>query len=777
MVPPFVYPLNCVVAEVEMRTSLRSSTWRRLFALTLGLMVLGSPGMSSRGGSPAAQTASPPSANPAPIAAASPAPAAPGGFDFAGKREEVFEAFYATGLDTSTAYTVSNLAIKKDSMTLLLKQGTVFLMKPIGGEVTGGAFIGDGEASMTPPNRTQRFMLNKYSGSEVLKEPFTEAVFRFGDGSDRLIRALSKSGPGDASASARATQIFGDRDGWLDGTRELHLEMQFLENRISGLKGQDFFVADFHTAKHDWLSYKYDPQDNPLMENLRALRFDLDNNADYEKRWYDDFRSIKVVAVTDASGQALPFTHKKDQLLVILNEPARAGTPLTLTVEGKAEVIYQLTAESFGLLPYAWYPQYGYINGRSPFHWIVQVPKPYLVTGSGKIVREFEAKDTGQNGIETGCDQPVHLPWVIFGRFQKATSSFTSEETKKTVPMTIHSFPTMTISITDPDTLEEFGLDQPVTFDLAAPVKKVEGMLEEGKQILKLFEKIYGPYPYDELHIAQMAPQLEFGQSPQGFVQLSGAAFLSQATTLSDFIHGFMSHEFAHQWWAHQVGWASGDDEWLSESFAEYASGIFVNEYQGPKRFQRTLEEWRRDARVGEPEAPISAANMLSGPNAGRQRYALLYDKGPYVLHMLRVQLDDEAYTKVMRSVQATYRNQNITTEMLLREVNRVTGQDYTYFFDQWFWDVGIPKFRYSWRSEHQPDGKSLVTVHVAQEDKNHLKRVLMPIHLHFKDKTIPQYRPVVQQEQDIRIMAPAAPKDVTLDDDRTLLADIVKAG
>jgi len=144
---------------------------------------------------------------------------------------------------------------------------------------------------------------------------------------------------------------------------------------------------------------------------------------------------------------------------------------------------------------------------------------------------------------------------------------------------------------------------------------------------------------------------------------------------------------------------------------------------------------------------------------------------------MLRIQLDDANYREVMRSINETYKNQDVSTEMVLREINRVTGQDHTYFFDQWIWDVGIPKFRYSWRSEKQPDGKFLITVHVSQDDKSHLKRVLMPIHIHFKDKTIPQYKPVVQQEQDIKLMSPAEPKDVTLDDERTLLADIVKAG
>jgi hypothetical protein len=323
--------------------------------------------------------------------------------------------------------------------------------------------------------------------------------------------------------------------------------------------------------------------------------------------------------------------------------------------------------------------------------------------------------------------------------------------------------------------------------EFAAPLKRVAGFLDESKEALKLYEKIYGPYPFDELHFAQMAPFMGFGQAPQGFVQLTGEAFMSTmggtrvggaliTHDFGDFFHGFLSHEIAHQWWGHQIGWASSDDQWLSESFAEYAAGLFVNEYQGAKRFQQTLADWRKKAKLSDLEAPIAAANTLRGPNAGMHREHLLYNKGPYVLHMLRVQLDDETYVNVMHSILKNYDDQNISTEMVVREINKVTGSDYTYFFDQWFWDVGIPKFRYSWRSEKQPDGKFLITVHVAQEDKNHLKRVLMPVHIHFKDKTIPQYKPVTQVDQDIKLLSPAEPKDVTLDDDHSLLADIVKA-
>jgi hypothetical protein len=809
----------------------------------------------------------PPSATAAtPPPALSPAPA--GGVDFAAQREAIFDAFYKTGLDISKAYAVKDLAIKKDNMTLLLKQGTVFLMQPIAGEVTGAVFLGDGQAQMTPPNRTQRYMLKKGSGAEILQEPFTEAVFRFCDATDRLILISGKADPSGTAQADSASQLLRDRNAWINGTRifntnedrRLALELQWIENRISGLKGQDYFFADLHTQKHDWLSYLYDPQSihehlltttatmgaknrryllpwsfwhksadymqggyyamrpdrdgprvlriqhnemtldmrttktvawtarlrvEPLIDGIRCLRFDLVNNANRDSRWYEEFRPVRVASVTDEQGATLTFMHVKDQLLVLLPAPARANAPMVIAVKGEAEVIEQLTAESFGLLQEPWYPRDGYMN-RSTFDWTVRVPRPFLITGSGTVVREFEDKEKGQNGLQTRCESPVDFPWVIFGRFQKTADKYESEESKKTIPLTIHSFPTMTMSITDEETLNYLGLDGPVTLNLSAPAKRVEAMLDEGKQVIKLYEKIYGPYPYDELHIAQMAPQLTFGQSPQGFVQLWGGAFMTQAQLAAnemtgpgptDLVHGLYAHEIAHQWWGNQVSWGSGDDEWLSESFAEYASGIFVKELQGVKRFIQQLDRWKMEAKQADKEGPIAAANDLGGPNALDRRTQLLYAKGPYVLHMLRVQLDDEMYVKIMKSLQNNYKNQKITSEIFVREVNRVSGKDYTSFFDQWFWGTGIPTFRYSWRTEKQPDGKFLIVVHVSQDDKANLKKVMMPVHIHFKDKTVPQYKPIVEAEQDLKILSPIDPKDVTLDDDRTLLADIFKAG
>jgi hypothetical protein len=763
--------------------------------------------------------------------------------------ESIVSEFYRTGIDRTTSYAVSEVLLGRDNLALQLRSGTLFFIRPIDGETTGAVFIGEGTVRMTPPNRTERYMLRARVGADRLEEPFTEAVLRFDDGADRVLRTAVEPGAADPALAARAEELLRQRNAMIDGARWLALEMRHLETRASGLDELGFFLADLHTARHGWIVYYRDPQeihenvlfttetlgtkrarypdiwtswhapedydpvgryrrnperdgarlfrivhnelqiDLPSMrlvewearltieirdQGLQALLFDLANNADSGSAWSDEnFRPVRLLSVTDTAGNVLRYRHRKDRVLVYLPRPCAAGERVTLAFRGTAEVVYQLTAESYGLLQASWYPQYGYL-GRQTIKWTVKVKKPYLITGSGHVMREFEAESTGQNGLELQMDVPVSFPWVIFGRFQKAASVFTSAlEPVETVGLTIHSFPTMTITNIPTDVARYFGL-QPGAFSLHAPVTKVNGLLAETKEILKLFEELYGPFPYTELHLAQMAPQLGFGQAPPGFVQLTGMAFLSQARTNSDFLHGFLAHEAAHQWWGNQIGWASGDDEWLSESFAEYASGLFVKEYQGAGRFQRTLEEWKRNAKISDAAAPIQAANTLSGQNASLHRTNLLYNKGPYVLHMLRVMLDDERYVQVMRRVQEEYRHRNISNEMLMRTLNQVTGSDYNWFFEQWFYDVGIPTIRYRWTSEPQPDGKHLIAVHVSQ-DKGTFKRVLVPVMLRFKSGVVPAYKEMIEPEQVMRFMAPERPKDVTLDDEHTLLAEIVR--
>ena len=109
-------------------------------------------------------------------------------------------------------------------------------------------------------------MLKKYYDADVLKEPFTEAVFRFSDGSDTILAGAAKPDPQGSARAERATTVFQDRNGWLSGSREIGIEMQFLENRLSNLKGQDFFIAEFNSEKHKWIGYMYNPSES--IENV-----------------------------------------------------------------------------------------------------------------------------------------------------------------------------------------------------------------------------------------------------------------------------------------------------------------------------------------------------------------------------------------------------------------------------------------------------------------------------------------------------------------------------
>lgn len=513
------------------------------------------------------------------------------------------------------------------------------------------------------------------------------------------------------------------------------------------------------------------------IDGVRLVGFDLINDL-LGPRWDSRRKWVDVKSIKSEAGEDLPFLHRKGALLVLLKEKQPREKEIKISFKLNENTLIQLSNVHWLMLnTYPWFPQNGYLGGEYEFDWTVKTVKPLTSTGSGKTIKTWE--EARENAVQMIFDRDVQFPSIIFGRYQAERGEYDSVAAGTKIPIAAHSWPLTVFNIVDGDICALLNVVCPLKREVTVPPNKPRDVVEEGKNIIKFMEELYGPYPYEKLDVAMMAPGLGFGQAPPSFVQLTGEAFMSSAQLTSDFFHEFFSHEIAHQWWGHKIGWIADEDTWLSESFAEYSAGLYVMKLNNKKRFDEKMRQWRKEAEIADPHGSIAWCNNISGQNQGSWRTGLIYNKGPYVVHMLRMQMGMDNFKKAMQAVFAKYGYTRITTDQLKRECEAVAGYKLDYFFDQWFRDSGIPVFDYSWTSAPTDDGKVLVTVKMSQRDKENFKIVQMPVYFYFKGEKEPfiKARPVLKAEDVYQIKLPKNPVRVVLDEDHDLLATMIPSG
>jgi hypothetical protein len=742
-----------------------------------------------------------------------------------------FDSFYKIDLQ-GTAVPVEEVVLARPDATFTLKKGTFYPAEPLEGVVTGGVFLGEGEvvfrASQAADRNVFGIRTQQWLGrtTEEYKGKFDKLVLRF---DDRTLEELGDGRPDAPGSLDEAESLWKDKNNDMDDM-SLQLEMDYLEMLLNGLQGRTFFVAHFDTAEDGWLSYLYnqtlnqeiafgnyrrlgitiefhpfvwtnvkedydaegnyvaprDVDDKQVLDTehyritvtipdtheftmesaieftprvpLRAVRFDLVNNVSFDTtvKWTDRGRPVDVTGVVDGEGNPLTYTHKRHEILIEFPETLAAGETVTVGVSAKEQTIIQLTKDSYWLHIEPWFPQYGFVGGRNTHEWVVKIFEPLVAIASGKLVREW--KEDGLNCTGWVMEEEVQYATLIFGRYTVQEDTYVSEVSGDEVAMRSYAF-----------NLGDFS-----------GIKKLQPVLDEGKEILKLYESLYGPYPYDYLHVVQAAPFIGFGIAPPGVVQLTGEAFLTQASLSVimpesanlDFFHEFYAHELGHQWFAHLIGSDSMRDIWLHESFAEYSAGLYVQQLQGQGRFQAKMKEWRQHARDAEGVAPLSALNTLAGDTAGKDYTDLIYNKGPYVVHMLRMQMGHDAWVTGMKSFFVGNRHENVRTEVLRENLEQAAGYRLDFFFDQWFKGTGIPEFEFDYEVTPTEDGRFLFTGTIRQIGKP--TKVLMPVFFHFGgNKVSIQQRPILKEVDVYKAFLPEKPRKVTLDDFNTLYAVI----
>ncbi len=242
----------------------------------------------------------------------------------------------------------------------------------------------------------------------------------------------------------------------------------------------------------------------------------------------------------------------------------------------------------------------------------------------------------------------------------------------------------------------------------ATPLRRGDapGLLERASEILEFFTRQFGPCPYPVINVVLLQGGAPGGHSPPGMIVLTARSpfardrLADDPANFDDVSHFYLAHELAHQWWGQGVAGQNYRERWLSEGAAQYAAALWVQHAHGQRTFEGVLRRLARWALRAGPAGPIQLGFRLGHIQRDPQIYrAIVYDKGAYVLHMLRGLVGDEAFFAALRAFQQEHRFTKAGTDDLREALEKAAQTDLRAYFDAWVYGTGVPRLRGEFRA------------------------------------------------------------------------------
>ena len=484
---------------------------------------------------------------------------------------------------------------------------------------------------------------------------------------------------------------------------------------------------------------------SPVFPGERVLKFGL-------------LPTLRVQRVTDENGHDLYFIQedrKQDgSFYAILNEAVIVGQEHSISVEYVGDKVlsdagdgsYYVGART------SWYPNLNGFGEKALYDLTFKVPHSNVVVSVGKL--QGESTEAGFAVSHWVTPVPVAVAGFNYGRY-----------TKMDLPDTIAHYNISGYYLSElPNSLAGFRNG---ALSAMAPHKMTEYVLDQARAQLQLCTAYFGKAPYDNMAITEQ-PNFSFGQSWPSLIYLPISAYIDSTQRWMMFGHidskftGFVQevtpHEVAHQWFGHAVGWASYHDQWLSEGFAEFAAGLFLEQAVGPKWQKDYLDFWERQRKrileknnygVSANDAgPLWLGLRLISPRTELAYQGVTYSKGAYVLLMLRSLMyadqasgnRDQAFIDMMHDFMETHRDVPASTESfkavaekhLTKPMDLQQNGRLDWFFSEWVYGTQIP--RYSFKYDVQPgkSGDVAVRAEITQSEVDNNFAMLVPVFADF---------------------------------------------
>ncbi len=403
---------------------------------------------------------------------------------------------------------------------------------------------------------------------------------------------------------------------------------------------------------------------------------------------------MRVSSVT-ASGAALDYTHEDDLLTIHLAEPGRAGHRIDVTVEysGAPAAGLRIGPNKYGDRTFFsdnwpnrarnWLPTIDHVYEKAMNEFVVTAPSHYQVVSNGVLVEET---DLGNGARLTHWKQSVPIsPWLyVLGVARFAVQNVGDFDGK-------------------PIQTWVYAQDRDAGFyDFAVPTK----------QVLEFYDEHVGPFAYEKL--ANVTSPATGG----GMEAASAIMYGEDSVTGHRSIRwrNVVIHEIAHQWFGNAVTEADWDHVWLSEGFATYFTLLFREHAYGRDDFvdglksasERVFAQYDQD-----PDYRIVHDNL---DDMSRVTSGATYQKGAWVLHMLRKRMGDEAFWAGIQAYYAAHMNGSATTDDFRLAMEQASGENLEAFFRQWLYQGGNPHLEGWWR--YDPTAQA-VSIEINQTQTN----------------------------------------------------------
>ena len=457
-----------------------------------------------------------------------------------------------------------------------------------------------------------------------------------------------------------------------------------------------------------------------------------------------------VVEAIDENGRDIKFTHADRELLITLAQGSQANTETQITIR-----YHGIPADGLRIGPTK-YGSRSFFNENWPHrarHWLPTIDHPYEKATSEFIVTAPSHYQVISNGLlmeETNLDSKTKLThW------------------KQSVPVSswlyvlgVAEFAVQYLGEVDGKSIQTwvYSQDRDAGFaDFAEPTR----------QAVLFFSDYVGPYVYEKMANVETP-------SVKGGMETSSAIFYGEELVdgkRSTRLRNVVIHEWAHQWFGNAVTESDWDDAWLSEGFATYFTMVFIEHAYGHDEMVSQLLAARKTVNTFFAKDPSYKIVSDRSPEKGPVTNAMTYQKGAWVLHMLRNMIGDVAFREGIRDYYRRYMNGNATTTDFRTAMEKASGKNLQSFFNQWLYQGGNISLKGSWK--YDPARKA-VKISLEQTQASEYKfEFSLEIGVYKKGDSIGALSSYIIDSKSKEILIPcdAKPEKILIDPRTILLA------